>query len=82
VGISHTRGGHGRAVQDTLVWKGSATQWVTAGFGLDRSGLQLDLAYNHVVRSDTDKDDIIYVSVRFGEQRGRSLQLDRHVRLA
>ena len=54
VGISHTRGGHGRAVQDTLVWKGSATQWVTAGFGLDLSGLQLDLAYNHVVRSDTD----------------------------
>ena len=49
------------------MWKGSATQWVSAGFGLDLSGLQLDLAYNHVVRSDTDKDDITYLSVRFGE---------------
>jgi hypothetical protein len=67
VGISHIRGGYGRSAQDTLVFKGSATQWVSAGFGLDLSGLQLDLAYNHVVRSDTDKDDIIYLSVRFGE---------------
>ena len=67
VGISHIRGGYGRSARDTLILKGSATQWVTAGFGLDLSGMQVDFAYNHVVRSDTDKDDIFYASVRFGE---------------
>jgi hypothetical protein len=67
VGMSRIRGGYGRSARDTLVFKGSATQWVTAGFGLDLSGLQLDLAYNHVVHPGKDKDDIVYASVRFGQ---------------